>query len=180
MEEKIVIILLFEIEGKFLNELMNHLNKVFNLKIEFLPMEVNLNFAFDKRRGQYLASLILEKLREFKKGKLEKWLAVCDVDLFDEGLNFVFGEADFEEEISIISLSRLKQSFYGLPEDENLFLERIEKEATHELGHLFHLRHCQNPNCVMYFSNSILDTDKKSKFFCEKCQKTLQSYLGKK
>jgi archaemetzincin len=74
----------------------------------------------------------------------------------------------------------LRQSFYGLSNDKNLFLERIKKEATHELGHLFYLGHCRNPNCVMYFSNSILDTDKKSKFFCEKCQKILQSYLEKK
>jgi archaemetzincin len=180
MEEKIVIILLSEIEEKILNELKNHLNEVFNLKIEFLPMKMNLGFAFNERRGQYLASSILEKLREFKKEKSEKWLVIYNVDLFAEGLNFVFGEADLEEGISIISISRLRQSFYGLPEDENLFLERIKKEATHELGHLFYLGHCQNPNCVMYFSNSILDTDRKSEFFCEKCKKILQSYLGKK
>jgi archaemetzincin len=180
MEEKIVIILLSKIEEKILNALENHLNKVFNLKIEFLPMKMDLGFAFNKRRGQYLASLILEKLREFKREKSEKWLAICDVDLFAEGLNFVFGEADLEEGISIISISRLRQSFYGLPEDENLFLERIKKEANHELGHLLYLGHCQNPICVMYFSNSILDTDRKSKFFCEKCKKILQSYLGKK
>jgi archaemetzincin len=180
MEEKIVIVSLSKIEERVLNELKSHLNEVFNLEIEFLPMKMDLGFAFDKRRGQYLASLILEKLREFKKGKSEKWLAICDVDLFAEGLNFVFGEADLEEGISIISISRLRQSFYGLSNDENLFLERIKKEATHELWHLFYLGHCQNPNCVMYFSNSILDTDRKSKFFCEKCKRILQSYLEKK
>jgi archaemetzincin len=164
MEEKIVIILLSEIEEKILNELKNHLNEVFNLKIEFLPMKMNLGFAFNERRGQYLASSILEKLREFKKEKSEKWLVIYNVDLFAEGLNFVFGEADLEEGISTISISRLRQSFYGLPNDKNLF----------------YLGHCQNPNCVMYFSNSILDTDRKSEFFCEKCKKILQSYLGKK
>jgi len=180
MEEKIVIILLSEIEEKILNELKNHLNEVFNLKIEFLPMKMNLGFTFNERRGQYLASSILEKLREFKKEKSEKWLVICNVDLFAKGLNFVFGEANLEEGISIISISRLRQSFYGLSNDENLFLERIKKETTHELGHLFYLGHCQNPKCVMYFSNSILDTDKKSKFFCEKCKKILHSYLEKK
>ena len=180
MEEKIVIVSLSEIEERVLNELKSHLNEVFNLEIDFLPMKMDLGFAFDKRRGQYLASLILEKLREFKREKSEKWLAICDVDLFAEGLNFVFGEADLEEGISIISISRLRQSFYGLSNDKKLFLERIKKEATHELGHLFYLGHCRNPICVMYFSNSILDTDRKSKFFCEKCKKILQSYLGKK
>jgi archaemetzincin len=180
MKEKIVIVLLSEIEERVLNELKSHLNEVFNLEIDFLPMKMDLGFAFNERRGQYFASLILEKLREFKREKSEKWLAICDVDLFAEGLNFVFGEANLEEGISIISLSRLRQSFYGLPNDEKVFLERIKKEATHELGHLFYLGHCQNSNCVMYFSNSILDTDRKSKFFCEKCKKILQSYFQKK
>jgi archaemetzincin len=180
MEEKIVIVLLSEIEKKILEELQTHLGEVFNLKIKFLPMKLDLSFAFDGRRKQYLASLILERLRDFKREKTEKWIAICDIDLFAEGLNFVFGEADLEEGISIISLLRLRQSFYGLSNDKNLFLERIKKEATHEFGHLFYLGHCQNPNCVMYFSNSILDTDRKSKFFCEKCQKILQSYLEKK
>jgi archaemetzincin len=180
MEEKIVIVSLSEIEKKILNELKSHLNEVFNLEIDFLPKKMDLGFAFNERRGQYFASLILEKLREFKREKSEKWLAICNVDLFAEGLNFVFGEANLDEGISIISLSRLRQSFYGLPNDEKLFLERIKKEATHELGHLFYLGHCKNSNCVMYFSNSILDTDKKSKFFCEKCKKILQSYFQKK
>jgi archaemetzincin len=180
MEEKIVIVLLSEIEEKILNELKSHLNEVFNLEIDFLLMKMDLGFAFNERRGQYFASLILEKLREFKREKSEKWLAICDVDLFAEGLNFVFGEADLDEGISIISLSRLRQSFYGLPNDKKLFSERIKKEATHELGHLFYLGHCKNSNCVMYFSNSILDTDRKSEFFCEKCKKILQSYFQKK
>ena len=180
MEKKIVIVLFYQMEKKVLEELRNHLGKVFNLKIEFLPIKFDLKFAFNEERGQYLASSILEKLRDFKKDGFEKWLAICNVDLFAEGLNFVFGEADIEGGVSIISLSRLRQSFYGLPNNENLFLERIQKEATHELGHLFYLGHCQNQNCVMYFSNSILDTDRKSKFFCEKCKEILQSYLEKK
>jgi len=180
MKEKIVIVLLSEIAKKILKELKNHLDEIFNSKIEFLTMKMDLDFAFDRKRKQYLASSILERLKNFKKENFEKWLAICNVDLFAEGLNFVFGEADIEKGISIISVLRLKQSFYGFSNNENLFLERVKKEATHELGHLFYLGHCQNPNCVMYFSNSILDTDKKSKFFCEKCQKILQFYSQKK
>jgi len=38
------------------------------------------------------------------------------------------------------------------------------------LGIIYGLGHCRNPGCVMFFSNSILDTDRKSSFFCESCQ----------
>jgi archaemetzincin len=179
-KHKIIIEPFSEIEASILEELRNHLGEVFSLEVEILPVKMNFDFAFFKERNQYLASTILERLKDFKKNFLEKWLAVVDVDLFAKNLNFVFGEADLDYGICIISLSRLRQGFYGLPEDENLFLERIKKEATHELGHLFYLGHCKNPKCVMYFSNSLLDTDKKGAIFCSECQKNLRSYLEKK
>lgn len=34
------------------------------------------------------------------------------------------------------SKTRLKQSYWGLPEDKDLFLRRTLKEAVHEIGHL--------------------------------------------
>jgi archaemetzincin len=177
VREKIVIVLLSEIEEKILENLKVHLTEVFNLEIKISQLKLDLDFALNEKREQYLADLILEKLRDLKNENSERWLAICDVDLFAEGLNFVFGEADVREGISIISLSRLRQGFYGLPEDENLFLERVKKEATHELGHLFHLTHCSNPKCVMYFSNSLADTDRKSSYFCQKCKDRLKRLL---
>jgi archaemetzincin len=65
-----------------------------------------------------------------------------------------------------IGLARLRQEFYGLKSDNSLFLERVVKEATHELGHAFGLRHCPRQKCVMFFSNSLADTDRKCRRFC--------------
>ncbi|RMD53346.1 MAG: archemetzincin, partial [Nitrospirae bacterium] len=101
------------------------------------------------------------------------------VDLYADGLNFVFGEADILRGVAIISLTRLHQSFYGLPEDRGLFIERALKEAVHELGHLYGLRHCPDPHCVMHFSNSLLDTDKKSYKFCAICRRKLKENIGR-
>jgi archaemetzincin len=171
---------LIKIEEKILREIKEHLEKVFNLPVKTDFLKINCDFAFNPIREQYLASLILEELEKFKKDFKEKWLAICDFDLYSEGLNFIFGEANPNSQISVISLTRLREEFYGLPKNENLFLERIKKEATHELGHLFYLGHCQNRKCVMHFSNSLSDTDEKNSDFCQKCQKILQSYLGKK
>jgi archaemetzincin len=178
--EKIVIKLLIKFEKEALKELKEHLERIFNLPVEITSQTINCHFAFNPIRNQYLASLILEELEKFKKYQNEKWLAICDFDLYSEGLNFIFGEANPNSQISIISLTRLREEFYGLPKNENLFLERIKKEAVHELGHLFYLGHCQNRKCVMYFSNSLLDTDEKNSDFCQKCKKNLQSYFQKK
>jgi len=37
-------------------------------------------------------------------------------------------------------------------------MQRVIKEAVHELGHAFGLTHCENSKCVMHFSNSLQDT----------------------
>jgi len=93
------------------------------------------------------------------------------VDIFAPGLNFVFGEADITGKRALISLQRLRQEFYGLPKNENLFQERALKEAVHELGHIYGLKHCFNLTCVMHFSNSLRDTDLKGWDFCCICQR---------
>jgi archaemetzincin len=46
---------------------------------------------------------------------------------------------------------------------------RALKEAVHELGHTLGLRHCSRSLCVMHFSNSIFDTDKKKSLLCDQC-----------
>jgi len=70
-------------------------------------------------------------------------------------------------------LARLRQSYYGLKEDEDLFLKRTLKEAVHEIGHIFKLGHSSNPKCVMHFSNSLSDTDRKDCKFCNSCKRLL-------
>jgi archaemetzincin len=64
----------------------------------------------------------------------------------------------------------LEQDFYHLPPDHHLFLLRTVKEAIHELGHTGGLEHCPDPRCVMYFSNTLADTDHKDYQFCARCR----------
>ncbi|HXG93242.1 MAG TPA: hypothetical protein VNN73_12900 [Blastocatellia bacterium] len=98
-----------------------------------------------------------------------KTLGVADVDLFIPIFTFVFGEAQLAGRAALISVHRLRQQFYGLPEDERLFYERCEKEAVHELGNVFGLAHCKRFDCVMRFSNSIEMVDIKTNSFCATC-----------
>lgn len=126
--------------------------------------------AYNQERYQYHSTRILAKMIEYvEKSDIDSVLGVTAVDLYVPSLNFVFGEAHCPGKVAIISLFRLTPEFYGQSADKQLFYERAVKEAVHEVGHTLGLGHCKNSLCVMFFSNSILDTDRKELTFCEKC-----------
>ncbi|MDH7500400.1 MAG: archaemetzincin family Zn-dependent metalloprotease [candidate division NC10 bacterium] len=147
-----------------------------------LPVEASVHFpaphyAFQERRGQYHSTAILNQLKKALEGVYDRTLGVADVDLFVPSLNFVFGEADLLHGVAVISLFRLRPESYGLPSDSGLLQERALKEAVHELGHTFGLMHCGHWRCVMHFSNSLADTDRKGHRFCWRCRDSLATAL---
>lgn len=134
--------------------------------------------AFDRRRGQYRGHGILAALAALDLPDGERVLGTIDADCYAPGLNFIFGQAKVHSRDAFIALPRLRQSFYGLPEDASLFRERVLKEAVHELGHTYGLAHCSDPGCVMRFSNSLHDTDVKGMAFCLSCRARIQPPAG--
>jgi len=133
--------------------------------------------AYDSKRRQYLADAFLAVLRSLSVPDAQRLLGVTDVDLYAPGLNFVFGQAVMRGREAVISLVRLRNSFYGLPDDEALLVERTTKEAVHELAHTYGLTHCPQARCVMHFSNSLRDTDAKHVTFCPRCSAQLGALL---
>jgi len=123
-------------------------------------------------RGQLEGSSLLKALSAAGLEEGDAVLGVIDEDIFVADTNFIFGLA--YGCLAIISLTRLRQEFYGLSSNSALFLERAKKEAVHELGHVFGLPHCPNRRCVMHFSNSIDETDFKGWRFCGRCRKILE------
>lgn len=129
--------------------------------------------AYAPGRRQYLAETFLPLLAPFRQTGQDLVLGITAVDLYVPGLNFVFGLADARQKAAVISLARLKPEFYGQKGVPQLFNERALKEAVHELGHLLGLGHCARPSCIMFFSNSLLDTDRKGPGFCPDCRQRL-------
>jgi archaemetzincin len=161
-----------QIDKTVIERLQVDLGNIFNKQVEVGQGMPHPDYAYNKKRNQYLSTVLLKALLE-EKGYMayEKVLGVVDQDLYVPELNFVFGEAG--QKVAVISLTRLRQEFYRLPQDRSLFYQRALIEAVHELGHTFALAHCKNPRCVMFFSNSLIDTDRKGPEFCQECRTKL-------
>ena len=170
---KIILVPVQKVDGRILESLQESIGKIFEKEVCMGQPLRSPDYAYNGGRKQYFSSAILLKLGEVERGVGDRVLGVADLDLYVPSLNFVFGEADLENRVAIVSLYRLSQEFYGLSEDIDRFKERVLKEAVHELGHTYGLSHCSNPLCVMHFSNSLLDTDIKKASLCPQCEKRL-------
>lgn len=146
-------------------ELGRVLASAFNAEIVTAPGIPLAPSAYDRARRQYHSTPILRELARVKPRHVERLLGVADVDLYVPELNFVFGEADGGRGVAIFSLARLHTS--GSDQRARaLFLKRAATEAVHELGHTYGLNHCASPRCVMWFSNTLGETDSKGLAFC--------------
>ena len=178
MEKKICIIPIGSIDKEILYYTQKELAERFNMKIDLGEEQEDPNYAYNKKRRQYHSTRILKRIHDLRLSGYDRILGIADVDLFVPELTFVFGEADIARKVALISLTRLRQEFCDLPEDIVLFKKRIITEAVHELGHTYGLHHCMNKDCVMFFSNTLGDTDRKGPTLCITCKKAINN--GKK
>jgi archaemetzincin len=156
----------------WLEALAPQLARAFGTSCRIRAERLDAAFARDSRRDQYHSTAILRALQPLANGR--RILAVTGADLFVPVLTFVFGEAQLAGSCAVVSLHRLREEVYGLPANPALVAERLFKEAVHELGHTFGLRHCDDWRCVMTSSHSVEWLDVKSAEFCPRCRKWLK------
>jgi archaemetzincin len=171
--KRIIIMPIGKVDPEILQSVSSTVANKFHTKTEVGRKRSVPPDSYNALREQYNATAVLKEMIVYKQRKIEILLGITDADLYASKLNYVFGEADPYAGVAVISLWRLRQEFYGLPRDKGLLKERAVKEAIHELGHVYGLDHCSHPECIMYFSNSIGDTDKKGPGFCDICKNTL-------
>ncbi len=162
------------VEEEALNAVRERMEREFGAPAREMRLP-GIDFAYDANRNQYASIAVLETLVRIFPDDALKLLAVTDRDLFIPVLTFVYGHAQLGGGAGVISLARLRQEFYGLAPNREIFLERAVKEALHETGHLFGLTHCAARNCAMSLATNIRQIDSKDAAFCAVCASRLRA-----
>ena len=98
------------------------------------------------------------------------------MDLFIPILTHVYGEAQLGGKSCIVSSYRLNEGHSAGLLDRK-YIDRVVKEAIHELGHTFKLRHCPEHTCIMHYCRNEEDVDRKSDQLCRYCKVMLEDEI---
>ena len=157
------------VELGILDRLCAFLARAFRVSCNVRAEPLDPEFAYDVVRGQYHSTAILRALHLLGEPNGTRLLGVTEADLFVPILTFVFGEAQLAGPCALVSLRRLREEFYGLPPDDALLRQRLQKEAVHELGHTLGLKHCLDWRCAMASTHAVERLDLKEAEFCARC-----------
>jgi len=139
-----------------IKQISKSIEETFSVEVIYKGSMKPPSCAFNEKRRQYYAPALLNLLEEAS-------LWIVDVDIYTNGMNFIFGLAGDGK--AVVSSYRLGN------------IEMIEKEAIHETGHVFGLPHCKN-RCVMQFSNSLMEAMEKPSQLCQECIKKLRDKIN--
>lgn len=153
------------------------------MPVEMLPVLADAGVPAEERvnrmsaKKQWKSTDILRWL----PGKLPKdgyaMIAVTMTDLYpDENWNFVFGQASTRNRVGVFSFARYHPGWTGGKAEEGteaLVLRRAAKVLTHEMGHMFGIRHCIYYECSMNGANHLEEADSTPMHLCPVCLRKL-------
>jgi archaemetzincin len=149
------------------------------MPVEMLPVVADAEVPAKSRvnshsqKKQWLSTDILAWLPRKLPADAYAMLAVTMTDLYpDEMWNYVFGQASYMQRVGVFSFARYHPSWWKVPVDEKtetLVLGRAGKVLTHEMGHMFGIRHCVHYECIMGGVNHLAEADAAPMQLCPIC-----------
>jgi archaemetzincin len=142
-----------------------------------VPAKERLNMG----KKQWKSEDILDWLPEKLPADAYAMIAVTMTDLYpNEKWNFVFGQASIKQRVGVFSFARYHPAWSGDKAGagtEQLVLRRAAKILTHEMGHMFGIRHCIHYECNMNGANHLDEADATPMNLCPVCLRKLHQAI---
>ncbi|HEX5044683.1 MAG TPA: archaemetzincin [Candidatus Polarisedimenticolaceae bacterium] len=98
---------------------------------------------------------------------------VTDVDLFAPQTEAVLADAAAPLKSALVSVRRLRESFYRRKADPQLQRARLAKEILRGIGRARGLPECNDPSCALSPTQTLHDVDRKAERLCASCLRRL-------
>ncbi|BBM86381.1 hypothetical protein [Candidatus Uabimicrobium amorphum] len=158
-----------EIEKTHIDSISRLFKELYDIETKVLPVIPIPKKTFMEDRKQYSAGLLNDYLAGQRKNYF-KLMGVIDEDMAVPAHAYLFGLASLSRDVFVVSLTRLRESYYHRKENSKLFRSRLYKITMHEYGHTFGLSHCLSTGtCLMRFIGSVRDLDYSDCGFCWVC-----------
>ncbi|RUM88135.1 MAG: hypothetical protein DSZ24_04580 [Thermodesulfatator sp.] len=171
---RILVVPIGRVFGPWLERFLQDLSNFWQAELELARPITPPAAAFHPRLRKFFAPYLVDYLRSLSRD-VDYVLGVCGEELYSPRSPIVFTEVSFSSQAALIS-ARLLQEFLFGPEPENVFVERLRKEAIRALGHLLGLGPCSNPRCVMHPPSTLMEVDLKGTEFCPECRIRLRLF----
>ena len=175
--EKLSIVPLEIIDDKIVQNLHLKLEEVFKISVDQIEWNSisQLEKSYFKSGLKYRSTELINYFSKYIQGEINGILFITISDLYSPVFARYYGEAQLNGKVGIISAFHLNENLSEESHNSVVFLSRLQKEAIHEVGHLFGVTHCMDPNCVMNLSGKSCDIDIKSSSFCKNCSEVLRN-----
>jgi predicted Zn-dependent protease len=104
-------------------------------------------------------------------------LVAADISASED--DFIYNREEYSRRMGIAALPRLRQEFYKLPANEEIFQARLLKLVLREIALLLGLGLCQDKKCLMYHARNLHEVDIKYPSFCLDCWPQLHTRMAK-
>jgi archaemetzincin len=150
---------------------------------KFPTLKYRMNSSTKTR--QYYTTPLMEFCQSVVNNDKELRRKACctiGVTMYDltpnDDYNFVYGIASLTDGRGVFSLARFHPEFNGEPyanqqEADKIIFKRSCKIVTHELTHIFGLRHCINYVCLMNGCNHCREMERQPLLECPVCAQKL-------
>lgn len=132
--------------------------------------------------AQYEARALLDVVASKLPTDAHSMLALVNVDLYVfSDQRFAFGWSTLQNRIGVVGFTRLDPSVHGGPAPADptpALLRRGLRVATHEVGHMFGLGHCQAFRCLMNGISDLAELDATPLRLCPLCLRKLHLVTG--